>query len=1121
MQPISSLSVGNYVISGLDDIPALQDAWQTYLNNQTDAGKIAYNAAVANTAAALTSEIVGEGAAYAGNALIANMVNLLTNRSTMSLTQIASADTSILGDLATMIGQGITIAGLAENTVTPFIGGPTFTLGQAVNAAGFILSAIGAGLDAGTIKSVIQQDLQQMGLTPNANGIYTAVPNGLSNSNFVCDASNFATMWDIVQENNTDQISATPSSDPNSVATVIVNGEGSDIILSPGTPGNDLTLEVNGDENDISGVNSQSLSGDEINLSGNNNSANVSNSNVSLSSGSSATLTGTGNDIKAGPGSSVTLNPSDSNTVSDSASGASVVVANGSISASGNPNPMSGNTSDVISVDSDGSENVRTYNSSGFETSNMQINSAGQEADVQNFACTASNNYETSQINYDVSNGAETSDVQLNASGQEISEQDFIGTSTNNYETDQFNFNTSTNMETSDEQFDASGHEIELQTYAGTTGFDPQTGLITYDPSNGAETSSGQFNSSGQETGEELFVGTVTNNYETDLITYSTSTGMETSDEQFNSSGWETDIQYYPGTVGADLETNQVNYSTSNGAEISNWQYNAAGQETDEQDFVGTTTDDYETNQINYNVLNNMEISNWQFNAAGKETDEQDFTGTTTNDYETNQINYSTLNGMEISNWEYNSAGQETAEQVFIGTTGNDYETNQINYNVSNNMETSNILFNSSGQETEQLFYAGTTTNDYETEDALFNPEANYSYEIYRFNSGGAETQQDLYNQTTGRETDAMYFNPTTELETEEDIFNPSAGPYADEIIQYNTDGWEVEDQTFNASTGAVESTYLWDGSNPYAYEEEFSDGGGYFYEIDDFNPVTGALVSGTDYNSLTGAETNYYNGSTWTNYAPGDPTSTDYTDTGAGYLDNSGFLDDISFDIGDDPIILNLNGGTVQTTSLSNSSTNFDIQNNGQPVRTAWGTAGEGYLVYDPNDPADTAVVSDAGQLVSGFTQLQSLAQQADGTATGVLDASDSLWKDLKVWVDTTGTGQFQSGQLVSLDQLGITSIDLNAQQINQGNNGNTVEADSTFTWANGTTGDIAGVKLDYTPAGGKSSGQADDTNSVIDSQVHLATQSMSGFAPTIAASSVLAAQGVDPETVLAASAH
>jgi len=159
------------------------------------------------------------------------------------------------------------------------------------------------------------------------------------------------------------------------------------------------------------------------------------------------------------------------------------------------------------------------------------------------------------------------------------------------------------------------------------------------------------------------------------------------------------------------------------------------------------------------------------------------------------------------------------------------------------------------------------------------------------------------------------------------------------------------------------------------------------------------------------------------------------------------------------DTIILNLQGEKVQTISLTDSSVYFDRENNGNKVQTGWVTAGEGLLVYDPDG---SNAVSQESDLVPGFTALKEL----DSNSDDVLNASDTTWNQLKVWVDTTGDGDFQSNELHSLDQLDITSINLNAESVNQVNNGNIILDDSTFSYSDGTTGDIAGVDLIYNPS-------------------------------------------------------
>ncbi|MBR8182511.1 S-layer family protein [Burkholderia ambifaria] len=214
----------------------------------------------------------------------------------------------------------------------------------------------------------------------------------------------------------------------------------------------------------------------------------------------------------------------------------------------------------------------------------------------------------------------------------------------------------------------------------------------------------------------------------------------------------------------------------------------------------------------------------------------------------------------------------------------------------------------------------------------------------------------------------------------------------------------------------------------------------------------------------------------------------------------------------GVDPIILNLNGDAVQTTSLASSSTHFDMLNDGRKVQTAWGTAGEGYLVYDPSDPNSATAVTQDNQLVGGFGALQSLAQQVDGVGHGTLTASDALWNSLKVWVDTTGTGQFQRGQLMSLDQLGITSLNLDGEQVNRDSNGNQILVDSSFTRADGSTGDVAGVSLMNNP---------NATANPVENQVRSLIAAMASFAPSAGSSAVPQPVHQDAFAALAANLH
>jgi hypothetical protein len=238
------VTVGTFVVGVPDNAANVAAAASAYENDGTYSNKVAYNAALANAAALLTSAIPGEGAAFAANAFAANLANLVQNGESMNATSRASLAVTMAGDLVTMVGQGVEFLGLAASTVSIIAGGATFTVGGLINALGFALNAAGAGLDSATIANAVQQALQNSGLTPDSSGNYTVSNTGLSDSNFICDASNAASMLNISQGNNTYQ--QPTATDPNNVATVTLGDDGSYVVISPGLNGTNLNLNVDG-----------------------------------------------------------------------------------------------------------------------------------------------------------------------------------------------------------------------------------------------------------------------------------------------------------------------------------------------------------------------------------------------------------------------------------------------------------------------------------------------------------------------------------------------------------------------------------------------------------------------------------------------------------------------------------------------------------------------------------------------------------------------------------------------------------------------------------------------------------------------------------------------------------
>jgi hypothetical protein len=85
-------------------------------------------------------------------------------------------------------------------------------------------------------------------------------------------------------------------------------------------------------------------------------------------------------------------------------------------------------------------------------------------------------------------------------------------------------------------------------------------------------------------------------------------------------------------------------------------------------------------------------------------------------------------------------------------------------------------------------------------------------------------------------------------------------------------------------------------------------------------------------------------------------------------------------------------------------------------------------------------------------------MAEQ-DTNHDGKLDSHDANWKELKVWVDANHDGKTDAGELKTLDELGVTSIDLHAAKGSGSDNGNLIGLVSSYTTTDGSKHDVADV--------------------------------------------------------------
>ncbi|MEE4317546.1 MAG: VCBS domain-containing protein [Erythrobacter sp.] len=121
--------------------------------------------------------------------------------------------------------------------------------------------------------------------------------------------------------------------------------------------------------------------------------------------------------------------------------------------------------------------------------------------------------------------------------------------------------------------------------------------------------------------------------------------------------------------------------------------------------------------------------------------------------------------------------------------------------------------------------------------------------------------------------------------------------------------------------------------------------------------------------------------------------------------------------------LVLDLDGDGVEFVGTQEGVT-FDFDGDGIAEATAWAGADDGILVLDANG---NGVVDSAAELVFNNGSPNALAGlSALDTAglAGFIDDADPIWTQLKVWQDANQNGVVDSGEMRTLDSLGIDKI-------------------------------------------------------------------------------------------------
>lgn len=159
------------------------------------------------------------------------------------------------------------------------------------------------------------------------------------------------------------------------------------------------------------------------------------------------------------------------------------------------------------------------------------------------------------------------------------------------------------------------------------------------------------------------------------------------------------------------------------------------------------------------------------------------------------------------------------------------------------------------------------------------------------------------------------------------------------------------------------------------------------------------------------------------------------------------------------DPLILDLDGDGVEMTNLETTTVFFDTNNDGVVEQVGWVGPDDGLLARDINGDGLVNNLSELfGTLtIDGFTILA----EFDDNADGVINASDAIWSELKIWRDANTDGDTDLGELRTLADVGVVGISLIAEPVDQGDDGNIIAFRGSFEWDDGSIGEAAAAFL------------------------------------------------------------
>ena len=162
---------------------------------------------------------------------------------------------------------------------------------------------------------------------------------------------------------------------------------------------------------------------------------------------------------------------------------------------------------------------------------------------------------------------------------------------------------------------------------------------------------------------------------------------------------------------------------------------------------------------------------------------------------------------------------------------------------------------------------------------------------------------------------------------------------------------------------------------------------------------------------------------------------------------------------------MFDLDGDGLDMVSILESEIVIRTEGGGL-TRIGWLGGDDGFLALDRNGDGEINNLSEISfvqDLEGATTDMEALVVY-DTNEDGVFDASDERWGEFTVWRDLNQNGKSGENELMSLEEAGITSINLTLQSTGNDRHDyadNVILNTADYTRADGTTGTAYDVAL------------------------------------------------------------